>query len=168
MNKRKILLLAMLCTVVTLFAEVKILTQQSWQVVYDASDYMEQQNYEMVKQKLYNSNNTYYEGQAVNLAYAYTILGEYEAGLELCRALITYNGESINSAYFLRGFINEQYGKKIAALEDYQRSNQIEYYNSLYNKLFRPYPSPEKQLKLLYEQFSPMQVEQTKIQKSHH
>ena len=95
---RKILfLIFVLSASVSVFAEIKILTEQSWQVVYDASDYLEQENYEMIKQKLYNSSNTYYEGQAVNLAIAYYALAEYDAALEICKALIKYNGENLLS-----------------------------------------------------------------------
>lgn len=166
---RKILfLIFVLSASVSVFAEIKILTEQSWQVVYDASDYLEQENYEMIKQKLYNSSNTYYEGQAVNLAIAYYALAEYDAALEICKALIKYNGESLQTAYFVRGLVYEATGKLLAAMNDYKLSESTDYYYKLYNRVFRPYPSPEKQLKLVYEKFSAMQLEQTKIQKSHH
>ena len=95
-------------------------------------------------------------------------MAEYDAALEICKALIKYNGESLQTAYFVRGLIYEANGKLLAAMNDYKLSERTDYYYNLYNRVFRPYPSPEKQLKLVYEKFSAMQLEQTKIQKSHH
>lgn len=167
--KRTILVLfvAMMATI-SAMAEIKIVAQQSWQVVDEADEYLEQENYEMVKKKLYNSNNVYFEGQASNLAIAYTMLGEYKAALELCNALIKFNSSAVNTHYFLRGLIHERMGKYIAAMEDYLRSNYTDYYNSLYQKVFRPYPSPEKQEKLVYDWYYEVEREVLKTQKSHH
>lgn len=168
MSRKILFLIVVLFTSVYAFAEIKILTQQSGQVVYDASDYLEQENYEMIKKKLYNSSNTYYEGQAMNLAFAYYSLSEYNAAFEMCNAIIKYNGQYQQTAYFVRGLVYEATGKLLAAMNDYKLSESTDYYYKLYNQVFRPYPSPEKQRKLVYEKFSPIQMEQTKIQKSHH
>lgn len=106
--------------------------------IYVAADYMAQENYAMVKQKLYRADQSYYEGQAVNLSLAYVMLDEVDSAMELCNALIKYNGESLQYAYFLRGLLNENKGKKLDALEDYQKAGDQENYNRLYNEIYRP------------------------------
>lgn len=106
--------------------------------IYVAAEYMEQKNYAMVKQKLYKSNGEYYERQAINLALAYAMLEEIDNALELCNALIKYNGESVQSAYWLRGSIEEYMGQKLSALDDYQRAGDQENYNRLYNEIYKP------------------------------
>ena len=112
--------------------------------IYVAADYMEQENYAMVKQKLYKSNGEYYERQAVNLAFAYAALEEIDKAIELCNALIKYNGESLQYAYFLRGSIKEYKGQKLDALDDYQHSGDQESYNRLYNEIYRPKPTQQQ------------------------
>ena len=112
--------------------------------IYDASDLIEQENYVMAKQKLYKQDNTYYERPAANLALAYAALNELDKALEICEALISFNGETINYAYLLRGLIREEKGQKNAALEDYKRANDMTNYNRLYNELNAP-PIESKQ-----------------------
>ena len=106
--------------------------------IYVAAEYMEQENYLMVKQKLYSADQTYYEGQAFNLAIAYAFLEEPDKALELCNALIKFNGESLQATYVLRGLIRESLGKKLDALDDYQRAGDQENYNRLYNEIYKP------------------------------
>ena len=111
--------------------------------IYVAADYMEQENYAMVKQKLYKSNGEYYEGQAANLAFAYAALNEIDKALELCNALIKFNGESLQYAYWLRGSLKEYKGQKLDALDDYQRAGDQESYTRLYNEIYRPKPAQQ-------------------------
>ena len=99
--------------------------------IYDASEYMETENYAMVVRKLYNAENTYYEQQAVNLAWAYASTNEIEKALEICEALIKFKGTSLNYAHSLRGLIREYKGQKEDALEDYMMANDMENYNRL-------------------------------------
>ena len=112
--------------------------------IYMADEYMKQQNYAMVKQKLYRSDQTYYEGQAYNLAIAYAALLEFDQALELCNALIKYNGEVVSYAYGVRGIIREAEGHKIDALDDYFKAGDEENYNRLYNEIYRPKPVQQK------------------------
>lgn len=106
--------------------------------IYTAADYMEQENYAMVRQKLYRADGNYYEKQAVNLAFAYLLLDETDKALELCNALIQYNGESVQYAYSWRGIIAESKGLKLAALDDYQKANDYDNYTRLYNEIYKP------------------------------
>ena len=112
--------------------------------IYTASEYLEQENYAMVKQKLYRADNMYYEKQAAALALAYIALGEYDKSIEMLNALIKFNGESLAYAYYLRGAINENLGNKMAALDDYQKSGEQEEYNRLYNEIYRPVQTQAK------------------------
>lgn len=113
--------------------------------IYIAADYMEQENYAMVKQKLYKPDGKYYEGQAFNLAIAYAALEEVDEALELCDALIKYNGETLQYAYFLRGNIKEYKGQKLDALDDYQKAGDQESYTRLYNEIYKPHQKQQQQ-----------------------
>ena len=103
--------------------------------IYDASEYMETENYAMVVGKLYNAENTYYEQQAVNLAWAYASINEIDKALEICEALIKFKGTSLNYAHSLRGLIREYKGLKDEALEDYMMANDMENYNRLQEEI---------------------------------
>ena len=103
--------------------------------IYDASEYMETENYAMVVRKLYNAENTYYEQQAVNLAWAYASLNELDKALEICNALVNFNGVTLNYAYFLRGILKEVKGDTEEALEDYMMANDMDNYNRLQEEI---------------------------------
>ncbi len=103
--------------------------------IYDASEYMETENYAMVVRKLYNAENTYYEQQAVNLAWAYASLNELDKALEICNALVNFNGVTLNYAYSLRGILKEVKGDTEEALEDYMMANDMENYNRLQEEI---------------------------------
>ena len=103
--------------------------------IYDASEYMETENYAMVVRKLYNAENTYYEQPAVNLAWAYASTNEIDKALEICEALIKFKGTSLNYAHSLRGLIREYKGQKEDALEDYMMANDMENYNRLQEEI---------------------------------
>ena len=103
--------------------------------IYDASEYMETENYAMVVRKLYNAENTYYEQPAVNLAWAYASTNEIDNALEICEALITFEGTSQNFAHSLRGLIREYKGLKEEALEDYMLANDMTNYNRLQEEI---------------------------------
>ena len=106
--------------------------------IYDASDLIGQENYIAVKQKLYKSNETYYEKPAYNLAWCYLMLGEYDKTISMCNALIKYNGETLNGAYTMRGMAKEGKEDYLAALDDYQKAGEIasELYSRLYNAIY--------------------------------
>lgn len=103
--------------------------------IYDASEYMETENYAMVVRKLYNAENTYYEQQAVNLAWAYASLNELDKALEICNALVNFKGVTLNYAYSLRGILKEFKGDTEEALEDYMMANDMENYNRLQEEI---------------------------------
>lgn len=103
--------------------------------IYDASEYMETENYAMVIRKLYNAENIYYEQPAVNLAWAYASTNEIDKALEICEALITFEGTSLNFAHSLRGLIREYKGLKEEALEDYMLANDMTNYNRLQDEI---------------------------------
>ena len=103
--------------------------------IYDASEYMETENYAMVVRKLYNAENTYYEQQAVNLAWAYASLNELDKALEICNALVNFKGVTLNYAYSLRGILKEVKGDTEEALEDYMMANDMENYNRLQEEI---------------------------------
>ena len=103
--------------------------------IYDASEYMETENYAMVVRKLYNAENTYYEQPAVNLAWAYASTNEIDKALEICEALIKFEGISLNYAHSLRGLIREYKGLKEEALEDYMIANDMTNYNRLQEEI---------------------------------
>ena len=103
--------------------------------IYDASEYMETENYAMVVRKLYNAENTYYEQPAVNLAWAYASLNELDKALEICNALINFKGVTLNYAYSLRGILKEVKGDTDEALEDYMMANDMENYNRLQEEI---------------------------------
>ena len=103
--------------------------------IYDASEYMETENYAMVVRKLYNAENTYYEQQAVNLAWAYASLNELDKALEICNALVNFKGVTLNYAYSLRGILKEVKGNTEEALEDYMMANDMENYNRLQEEI---------------------------------
>ena len=103
--------------------------------IYDASEYMETENYAMVVRKLYNAENTYYEQPAVNLAWAYASTNEIDKALEICEALIKFKGASLNYAHSLRGLIREYKGLKEEALEDYMIANDMTNYNRLQEEI---------------------------------
>ena len=103
--------------------------------VYVASEYMETENYAMVVRKLYNADNIYYEQQAANLAWAYASTNEIDKALEICEALIKFEGTSLNYAHSLRGLIREYKGQKEEALEDYMMVNDMTNYNRLQDKI---------------------------------
>ena len=103
--------------------------------IYDASEYMETENYAMVVRKLYNAENTYYEQQAVNLAWAYASLNELDKALEICNALVNFKGVTLNYAYSLRGILKEAKGDTEEALEDYMMANDMENYNRLQEEI---------------------------------
>lgn len=115
--------------------------------IYDASEYIQQENYVMAKEKLYRSDQTYYERPAINLALSYAMLNELDKALELTNALIKYKGEFIQYVYALRGLIKEEQGKKLEALDDFQKAGDAENYNRLYNDIFKPQPSQQSQPK---------------------
>lgn len=115
--------------------------------IYDASEYIQQENYVMAKEKLYRADQTYYERPAINLALSYAMLNELDKALELTNALIKYKGEFIQYVYALRGLIKEEQGKKLEALDDFQKAGDAENYNRLYNDIFKPQPSQQTQLK---------------------
>ena len=96
---------------------------------------METENYAMVVRKLYNAENTYYEQQAVNLAWAYASLNELDKALEICNALVNFNGVTLNYAYSLRGILKEFKGDTEEALEDYMMANDMENYNRLQEEI---------------------------------
>ena len=103
--------------------------------IYDASEYMETENYAMVVRKLYNAENTYYEQQAVNLAWAYASLNELDKALEICNALVNFKGVTLNYAYSLRGILKEVKGDTEEALEDYMMANDMDNYNRLQEEI---------------------------------
>ena len=103
--------------------------------IYDASEYMETENYAMVVRKLYNAENTYYEQPAVNLAWAYASLNELDKALEICNALVNFKGVTLNYAYSLRGILKEVKGDTDEALEDYMMANDMENYNRLQEEI---------------------------------
>lgn len=103
--------------------------------IYDASEYMETENYAMVIRKLYNAENIYYEQPAVNLAWAYASTNEIDKALEICEALIKFKGASLNYAHSLRGLIREYKGLKEEALEDYMLANDMTNYNRLQEEI---------------------------------
>ena len=103
--------------------------------IYDASEYMETENYAMVVRKLYNADNIYYEQQAANLAWAYASTNEIDKALEICEALIKFEGTSLNYAHSLRGLIREYKGQKEEALEDYMKANDMTNYNRLQDEI---------------------------------
>lgn len=103
--------------------------------IYDASEYMETENYAMVVRKLYNAENTYYEQQAINLAWAYASLNELDKALEICNALVNFKGVTLNYAYSLRGILKEVKGNTEEALEDYMMANDMENYNRLQEEI---------------------------------
>ena len=103
--------------------------------IYDASEYMETENYAMVVRKLYNAENTYYEQQAVNLAWAYASLNELDKALEICNALVNFKGVTLNYAYSLRGILKEVEGDIEEALEDYMMANDMDNYNRLQEEI---------------------------------
>ena len=103
--------------------------------IYDASEYMETENYAMVVRKLYNTENTYYEQQAVNLAWAYASLNELDKALEICNALVNFKGVTLNYAYSLRGILKEVNGDTEEALEDYMMANDMDNYNRLQEEI---------------------------------
>lgn len=103
--------------------------------IYDASEYMETENYAMVVRKLYNAENTYYEQQAVNLAWAYASLNELDKTLEICNALVNFKGVTLNYAYSLRGILKEVKGDTEEALEDYMMANDMDNYNRLQEEI---------------------------------
>lgn len=107
--------------------------------IYTASDLIEQENYAAAKQKLYKSNESYYEQPALNLAWCYFMLGEYDNAINICNALVKYNGETINAAYMVRGMSKESKEQYLEALDDYQKAGDVasEYYNRLYNTIYR-------------------------------
>ena len=106
--------------------------------IYDASDLIQQENYLAAKNKLYRTNNLYYEKPAYNLAFCYLALGEFDKSIEMCNALIKYNGENVSFAYAIRGFAREGMGQKLDALDDYQRAGATDEYNRLYNEIYKP------------------------------
>ena len=103
--------------------------------IYDASEYMETENYAMVVRKLYNAENTYYEQQAINLAWAYASLNELDKALEICNALVNFKGVTLNYAYSLRGILKEVKGNTEEALEDYMMANDMDNYNRLQEEI---------------------------------
>lgn len=106
--------------------------------IYDASDLIEQENYIAAKQKLYKSNEIYYERPAYNLAWCYLMLGEYDNTIRVCDALIKYNGETLSAAYTIRGLAKEGKEDYLSALDDYQKAGTIasEFYSRLYNDIY--------------------------------
>lgn len=106
--------------------------------IYDASDLIQQENYLAAKNKLYQVDNSYYEKPAFSLAYCYAMLNELDNCIEICNALIKYNGESLSAAYELRGLVKESKGQKLDALDDYQKAGDQENYNRLYNEIYKP------------------------------
>ena len=103
--------------------------------IYDASEYMETENYAMVIRKLYNAENIYYEQPAVNLAWAYASLNELDKALEICNALVNFKGVTLNYAYSLRGILKEVKGDTEEALEDYMMANDMDNYNRLQEEI---------------------------------
>lgn len=109
------------------------------------SELIQQGNVLEAKSKLYNNNNFYYENEAYNLACCYAMLKEYDKCMEICNALIKYNGETLAATYNIRGFVNEYRGNKLDALDDFQKANDQENYARLYNEIYRPKPVQQKQ-----------------------
>lgn len=99
-----------------------------------SNKHMEEGNYMKAKSFLYRSDQTYYENQAFNLAICYAVLREYYNALDMCNALIKFNGERLYEAYRLRAMVNEDLGRLSSALEDYKSAGDYENYNRLYNQ----------------------------------
>lgn len=104
--------------------------------LYAAQDLIEQGSFVAAKQKLYKTNGKYYEIEAMNLALCYASLEEYDNCIEMCNALIKYQGEYQSTAYSVRGLVLERKGQKTEALEDYKKANDSEHYNRLYNEIY--------------------------------
>lgn len=106
--------------------------------IYTASDLIEQENFATAKQKLYKSDGLYYEQPAFNLAWCYLMLGEYDDAINMCNALIKYNGETLNAAYTVRGIAKESKEQYLEALDDYQKAGEVasEFYSRLYNAIY--------------------------------
>ena len=96
--------------------------------------------YKEAKDDLYREDGMYFEVAAMDLAICYINLKEFENAIEMCDALIKFNGEYVAKAYFTRGVAREVLGDFAGALEDYRNvGNEIgnEYYNNLYSRLYR-------------------------------
>ena len=101
---------------------------------------MKNGDYDSAKKFLFKDDGVYYEIEAKDLAICYMNLMEFEKAIEICDALIKFNGKYIAEAYFTRGAAREILGDYAGALDDYSKVGGevgAQYYNNLYNRLYR-------------------------------
>lgn len=95
--------------------------------------------YKEAKDYLFKEDGVYYEWEAMNLAKCYINLMEFVNAIEICDALIKFNGEYIIQAYFTRGVAREVLGDYNGALDDYSKVGGevgAQYYTNLYNRVY--------------------------------
>lgn len=105
---------------------------------YDGSDLIEREQYTTAITKLYQSSGNYLEKPAMNLAFCYLVTDQVDKCIDICSALIKYNGETISYAYYLRGLARESKSNYLDALDDFRNAGSVanEDYSRLYNAIY--------------------------------